>query len=332
VRERLDDFRSSDEGATGRSWFGARRPRRPGKLSEQHGQESGEAEPSVTDPLGVQSSSLDLRSSGFAAFLSALAIAIAFLLGLFLGPERHDEGFAPATMLSVALVVSRYLALRFGLGAWIVVADALTSLVIVGLTSAPHSEFHFVALSGVWWAGRLVSNRGAAIWALAYLIPYVAIVVPDAWQRGALAETTEDLLTIGVLAVLVDWFMTVDRRVIHLSRMLHDGIAQGDSPLKLRRRLAVAAGESPLPIDTLVVAGRLGLRADEIELLGYILLGFGNVQIAEAIGRSEATVRYRLTGLYRSLGVRGRREAIERARELGLDGIVSKAEDRAQRP
>jgi DNA-binding CsgD family transcriptional regulator len=160
-------------------------------------------------------------------------------------------------------------------------------------------------------------------------LPYVVLVLPGALQRGTLAEAAEDLLTVVVLALLVDWFMAVDRRVVVLSRVLDAGIALGGSPLELRRRLGVAAGDSPLPIDTLVVAGRLGLKADEVELLGYLLLGFGNAQIAEAIGRSEATVRYRLTGLYRSLDVRGRREAIRTARELGLSGFVGQLDDQA---
>jgi DNA-binding CsgD family transcriptional regulator len=269
----------------------------------------------------------DPRASGFAALLSVLAIAVAFLLGLLLGPERHAEGFVPATVLSAALVGSRYLALRFRAGTWIVLADAVVCLIAVALTSAPHSEFHFVALAGIWWAGRLVSRHGAGFYAVAFLVPYTVLVLPDAWQRGALAEATKDLFTIVVLALLVDWFMAVDRRALNLSRMLNAGITAGDSPLELRRRLGVAAGDSPLPIDTLVLAGRLGLRADEVELLGYLVLGFGNAQMAEAIGRSEATVRYRLTGLYRSLGVRGRREAILRARELGFDGIAGQPRD-----
>ena len=271
----------------------------------------------------------DPRSSSFAALLSVLAIVAAFLLGLFLGPERHDEGFLPATGLSAALVASRYLALRFRTGPWIVLVDAVVTLVAVSITSAPHSEFHFVALAGIWWAGRLVPRHGAALYALAFLVPYALVVLPGAFLGGALAEAAEDFLTIVVLALLVDWFMAVDRRVLQLGRVLNAGIAQGDSPLELRSRLGVAAGDSPLPIDTLVLAGRLGLRADEVELLGYLVLGFGNAQIAEAIGRSEATVRYRLTGLYRSLGVRGRREAILRARELGFDGILGQPPDRA---
>jgi DNA-binding NarL/FixJ family response regulator len=71
-----------------------------------------------------------------------------------------------------------------------------------------------------------------------------------------------------------------------------------------------------------MVAGQIGLTADQVELLGYLLLGFGNHQIADAIGRSEATVRYRLTNLYRSLGVRGRRTAVQQARDLGLDSLI----------
>jgi DNA-binding CsgD family transcriptional regulator len=245
---------------------------------------------------------------------------------LLLGPERHDEGFLPATSLSIALVVSRYLALRYQVPSWIVLVDAGASVTVVALTSAPQSEFHFVALAGLWWAGRLVPRRGAAMYAASFLLPYVVVVLPGAWERGALAEAAEDLLTVAVLALLIDWFMTVDRRVVFLSRALEAGSAQGTSSLELRRRLAVAAGDSPLPIDSLVLAGRLGLRADEIELLGYLVLGFGNAQMAEAIGRSEATVRYRLTRLYRSLEVRGRGEAIRRARELGIDSIISQTD------
>ena len=273
----------------------------------------------------------DPRSSGFAALLSALAIAIAFLLGLLLGPERHDEGFLPATLISLALVASRYLGLRYRGGRWLILGDAVVCLFAVALTSAPHSEFHFVALAGIWWAGRLAPRRGAALYAVGFLVPYAIVVFPDALQRSAVAEAAEDLLTIVVLALLVDWFMAIDRRVLQLSRELNAGIAQATSPLELRRRLGVAAGDSPLPIDTLVLAGRLGLRADDLELLSYLVLGFGNAQIAEAIGRSEATVRYRLTGLYRSLGVRGRRAAIARAREVGFDRLVGQRDDEAPR-
>jgi DNA-binding CsgD family transcriptional regulator len=265
---------------------------------------------------------LDPRSDSFATILGIAAIAVAFLLGLLLGPERHADRFAPGVVVSIGLVAARYLALRLDVGAWIVPFDAVACLVVVAWTSAPLSEFHFVVLAGIWWAGRLVERRGGALFAVAFLVPYALVVLPDGWQRGYLAEAADDLLTVAVIALLVDWFMAVDRRAMSLSSAIRAGEARGESPVEVRRRLGLAAGESPLPIDTLVVAGQLGLTANQIELLSYLLLGFGNAQIADAIGRSEATVRYRLTALYRDLGVNGRRGALDRARALGLDSFL----------
>ena len=264
----------------------------------------------------------DPRSSGFAALVSIAAIVAALIIGTLQGPQPHDEAFPAALAIAAALVVGRYVALRVRATVWVIGADAILSLLVVALTSAPHSEFHFVALAGVWWAGRLVPRRGAALYALAFLTPYVVVILPVAWLQGALAEAVEDLLTVAVLALLVDWFLAVDRRAKRLSDALIVAEASGTSQIEARRRLALAAGESPLPVDTLMVAGQIGLTADQVELLGYLLLGFSNHQIADAIGRSEATVRYRLTSLYRSLGVRGRRAAVQRARDLGLDSLV----------
>jgi DNA-binding CsgD family transcriptional regulator len=272
---------------------------------------------------GAIASLRDPRSDLFAALLSVVAIGLAFLLGLLLGPERHADRFLPGLAASAMLVVTRYLALRRHTGAWIVAVDALVCFAVVAWTSAPLSEFHFVALAGIWWAGRLHPRRGAAVFALAFLAPYAVVVLPDGWRRGYLAEAADDVLTVAAMALLVDWFMAVDRRAMALSAALRQGESHGESPIELRRRLALAAGESPVPVDTLVVAGQLGLTANEIELLGYLLLGFGNSQIADAIGRSEATVRYRLTSLYRALGVAGRGAAVERARDLGLDSLLA---------
>ena len=264
----------------------------------------------------------DPRSSGFAALVSIAAIVAALIIGSLQGPQPHDEAFPAALAIAAALAIGRYLALRARFAAWVIGIDAILSLLVVVLTSAPHSEFHFMALAGIWWAGRLVPKRGAAMYAVAFLAPYVIVVLPEAWRQGALAEAVEDLLTVAVLALLVDWFLAVDRRAKLLSDAIRIAEAGGGSQVEVRRRLALAAGESPLPVDTLLVAGQIGLTADQIELLGYLLLGFGNHQIADAIGRSEATVRYRLTSLYRSLGVRGRRTAVQRARDLGLDSLI----------
>jgi DNA-binding CsgD family transcriptional regulator len=255
--------------------------------------------------------------------VSVAAIVAALVIGVVQRPALDDERFVPALAMAAVLVVVRYVALRWVRRAWLPPFDALACFAIVLATGAPVSEFHFVVLAGVWWAGRVAPRRGATVYATAFLVPYALIVVPAAWAENALAEAAEDLLTIALLAGMVDWILAVDRHALQLSEALGAARAGGGrSELELRRRLALAAGESPLPIDTLLVGGQLGLTADEMELLGYLLLGLANHQIADAVGRSEATVRYRLTRLYRALGVKGRRSAIERARQLGLDSLI----------
>ena len=265
---------------------------------------------------------VDPRSAAFATLLSVAAILAAFLIGLLQRPALHHEGFLPALAVAGIFVLVRFLSLRRSGPRWLVAVDAVSGLAIVMLTGAPHSEFHFVVLAGIWWAGRMVPRRGAALYAIVFLVPYAVLVVPSAWGQNALAEAAEDLLTVAVLALMVDWFLAVDRRAMQLTELMTAARARDVSDIELRQRLALAAGESPLPIDTLLVGGRLGLTVDQIELLGYLLLGLANHQIADAVGRSEATVRYRLTGLYRALGVKGRRSAVQRARELGLDSLV----------
>jgi DNA-binding CsgD family transcriptional regulator len=278
----------------------------------------------VRSLLGVKGPMLlaDPRSSGFAAGISVAAIAAAIVIGALQPPQPSDENFSLALVIAAGLAVSRYIALRYRFGAWVIALDAIFSLLAIRLTGAPHSEFGFVVLAGIWWGGRLLPSSGAAVYAASFAFPYTLLILLESWGRGLLADAAVDLLTVGVMAVLVDWFMAVDRRARFLSSALAAAQAGGSSEIEVRRRLALAAGESPLPLDTLIVAGQIGLTADQVELLGYLLLGFGNNQIADAIGRSEATVRYRLTGLYRSLGVRGRRTAVQRARELGLDSLV----------
>jgi DNA-binding CsgD family transcriptional regulator len=268
--------------------------------------------------LGV----LDPRGAAFATLLSVAAIPAAAAIGMLQRPALDHDGFLPALGLSAFFVGVRFLTLRRHGPGWLVAVDAVAGLVVVMLTGAPLSEFHFFVLAGIWWAGRLVPRRGAALYAIVFLVPYALIVVPAAWGQNALAEAAEDLLTIAVLALMVDWFLAVDERAMQLSEAIAAARSLEVSDIELRRRLALAAGESPLPIDTLLVGGQLGLTADQIELLGYLLLGLGNHQIADAVGRSEATVRYRLTRLYRALGVKGRRAAVKRARQLGLDSFA----------
>jgi DNA-binding CsgD family transcriptional regulator len=56
----------------------------------------------------------------------------------------------------------------------------------------------------------------------------------------------------------------------------------------------------------------------ELVILRLIEDGKSNLQIAQKLGYSEATVRADLSRLYRRLGVAGRREVVAKAREVGL--------------
>ncbi|MEY4009928.1 MAG: Bacterial regulatory protein luxR family [Actinomycetota bacterium] len=60
------------------------------------------------------------------------------------------------------------------------------------------------------------------------------------------------------------------------------------------------------------------LRTREIDVLRFVEGGLTNGRIAEETGYSEATIRADLLRLSKMLGVRGRREVVRRARELGL--------------
>src|SRR5207244_11582118 len=77
-----------------------------------------------------------------------------------------------------------------------------------------------------------------------------------------------------------------------------------------------------VPVDAVRPAVQLVRTSDQAGLSSSLVLGPSNLEIADALDASEATVRYRPTRLYRALGVRGRRAAASRARELGINGTM----------
>jgi DNA-binding CsgD family transcriptional regulator len=97
----------------------------------------------------------------------------------------------------------------------------------------------------------------------------------------------------------------------------------------VRLGLSRALPANDIPVQALLTAGRLGLTAGQTELLAYLMLGLTNQEIADATKVGEATVRYRLTGLYRALGVRGRKAAVEQAMTLAVDFVVGGRPTRA---
>jgi DNA-binding NarL/FixJ family response regulator len=60
------------------------------------------------------------------------------------------------------------------------------------------------------------------------------------------------------------------------------------------------------------------LTAREVEILGLVAAGGSNRQVAATLWLSDQTVKFHLANVYRKLGVTSRREAVERARAVGL--------------
>jgi DNA-binding NarL/FixJ family response regulator len=143
------------------------------------------------------------------------------------------------------------------------------------------------------------------------------LVLPDAVRDRMLVHALEDASVVFILGLLSDWFVRVDRRAIQLSEALARAPA-GAEKLAIRDGLTRALGPMEISIDVLLAAARAGLTVIQAELLAYLQMGLTNQEIADATKVGEATVRYRLTRLYRALGVNGRKAAVERAMALSL--------------
>ena len=197
--------------------------------------------------------------------------------------------------------------------------DAVGTVLLVAGTGAPGSPFGWFALAGVWWAAHQRHPRSGLVYAVVFAAAYILLVVPEAVRQGELASSFERIGALMLVAFLADWFVRVDRRALALNEALQ-APRFGPEHLAIRDGLQRALGNLEVPLDVVLAAGQLGLTADQAELLSYLVLGLANQEIADAMHLSEAAVRYRLTRLYRTLGVNGRGEAAGRARELGLTG------------
>jgi DNA-binding CsgD family transcriptional regulator len=232
-----------------------------------------------------------------------------------LGPQDALTGVAVAVAFSGLHVAT----VRRRLVTSTLVLDATGMAVFTAGTGAPQSPFFLMALAGVWWAAHVPRRRSAAIYAGAFLAVYAVLVVPGAVRERQMVQALEDVSVLVVVALLSGWFVRVGRRAIELSSALRRP-PFGPEELEIREGLGRALGTIDVPVDVVLSAAQLGLTAAQAELLAYLVLGLSNAEIADASGLSEATVRYRLTRLYRALSVRGRREAAGRAHELGLAG------------
>jgi DNA-binding CsgD family transcriptional regulator len=258
----------------------------------------------------------DPRLRTLAAHLAALATAMLILA--IQGPAPlSGSGAVVAVLIAIGLSALRVLSVRKPLAGSTLVLDAAGTVVLLAGTNAPISPFFILAIAGVWWAAHVPRPRSGLIYAGTIALAYALLIFPQALRAHLLAEAVEDVAVLVILAVLADWFVRVDRRALRLSDAL-SGTALEGNPLAIREGLSRVLGILDIPVDVVLAAAQLGLSVVQAELLAYLVLGLTNREIGDATHVSESTVRYRLTRLYRVLGVHRRHEAVRRAMALGL--------------
>lgn len=250
-----------------------------------------------------------------AAHVVALGVAGATLLigGLRQDPTETWLGLG----IAVGFTVLRCLTVRKDLVQSTVVLDAAGMVIFLVGTGAPVSPFYATALAGVWWAAHVRRPRSGLVYGATFGVGYLLLVMPQAIAEGLLAESIEDAVVLVIVAGLSDWFVRVDKRALQLNAALTSSSVTSH-PVEIRRELQRVLGILDIPVDVILAAAQVGLTIVQAELLAYLVLGLTNREIADATHVSEATVRYRLTRLYRVLEVKGRRQAVRRAISLGL--------------
>jgi LuxR family maltose regulon positive regulatory protein len=261
----------------------------------------------------------------------ALAHLVAVAAGLIIvlsdtAPAGALTGVGLELLIVVAFAALRIVSVRRRLAVSTLVLDAAGTVLLLAGTGAPASAWFFIAVAGAWWAAHVPRDRGGVMWSAAFAFAYLTLVVPGAVRDRLLVHALEDVSLVVIIGMLSAWFVRVDGRAIALSEALAKAPA-GAEKLAIREGLKRALGPIEISVDVLLAAGRAGLTVIQAELLAYLALGLTNQEIADATNVGEATVRYRLTRLYRALGVRGRKAAIRRAVDLGIASAESASID-----
>ena len=250
------------------------------------------------------------------AQLAAVGTA-AVLLAVEGSPLPTTAATLTAFVIVLGIATLRSLAVGRPVAVSTLALDAIAMVILLASTRGAASPFYVVALAGAWWAANVPRPHSGRIYAIAFLSGYLLIGGPEAFRAHALGAAAGVAIALVVVALLSDRFVLVDRRAVELNEALQAPPFAAEQ-VAVRHGLSLALRTMDIPIDVVLAAGRIGLTAIQAELLSYLVIGLTNLEIADATGLSEAAVRYRLTKLYRAMGVRGRHQAADRARELGL--------------
>jgi DNA-binding NarL/FixJ family response regulator len=95
-------------------------------------------------------------------------------------------------------------------------------------------------------------------------------------------------------------------------------------PLEMLRQHSVITEKEPEAVDRRSLrTNEYGLTSRQMEVLMHLAAGLSNKEIAEAIHLAEGTVKIHVAGVYQTLRVSNRMEAVRAAGKLGLLGTSS---------
>jgi DNA-binding CsgD family transcriptional regulator len=247
----------------------------------------------------------------------------------------------------LGFAVLRVMTAGKALAASTLVLEPIGVAVFVAGTGGHDSPFFALALAGIWWASGVprgeaarvyrnerrsrglklqlsgmiepVPARGAwLVYGFSLVGAYLVLVLPQAAHGSVAGYALQDALVMIGVSILSEGLRRLQRSVPGNLAAIPAPTLLESRQTTVRDGLARALRTTEAPVDAVLAAGQAGLTVLQAELLPYLLLGLTNQEIADAIQVSEATVRYRLTRLYRALSVSGRKQAADRARELGL--------------
>ena len=155
----------------------------------------------------------------------------------------------------------------------------------------------------VWMSIRAVAARFPMVANLARAVTY--------YETGEILS-----LPVTNRGVAVGSLFMMSERPLPRTWSFHEisgAVAQAFCPWMLLRRRELAAAPVAIPRSS-----PLAISDRERTILDLVFQGLSNMEIAEQLGYSEATVRADLGRMSKMLGVSGRREIVRRVKELGL--------------